>query len=314
MASELHSRKDPAATAEHPWNGASYVLVSAAYNEESNIARTIESVLAQTRPPSEWIIVSDGSTDRTDEIVASYAAASGFMRLIRMERTEGHSFGAKVRALKRGIAELASDDYSFLGILDSDIAFEADYFESVLEEFGKDPSLGIAGGNIVQYVDGALERRIKSMNSVAGAVQLFRRECFEATGGFPEIEFGGEDSAIEIEARMLGWEVRTLPELEVIHYGYVGRGAGGRLKARVKYGKMFFMLGYHPLFQALRLLFRISEKPFLIGSIAEMVGFIEARLRFRRPALKAEIVRFLRREQMTRLFRITKKDTVRIHK
>ena len=149
--------------------------------------------------------------------------------------------------------------------------------------------------------------------SVAGAVQLFKRECFLSTDGFSPMEFGGEDAAIEIEARMNGWRVRTFPEIEVIHYGYVGMGSGSRLKARLKYGKMCYMLGYHPFFQIMRLLMRIIEKPVLIGSIAELSGFVRAKCEFKKPALKPNVVHFLRREQLGRLFSTAKRKSVGIN-
>jgi len=279
----------------------SYVLLTAARNEATSIAKTIDSVLRQTVRPAEWVIVSDASTDGTDDIVRAISLSAGFIRLVRVDRDGGRSFGAKAIALDRARAGLSSSNYGFLGVLDADISFAPRYFESLLAEFDRDPSLGVAGGVILQWTGGRLERRIKSLNSVAGAVQLFRRECFFSTDGFPEMEIGGEDAAIEIQARMQGWRVRTFPQIEVIHYGRVGEGSGGRLGARYEFGQRCFLLGYHPLFQAMRLLSRAIERPYIVGSVAEMVGFVAARLRFKRPSLKPEIVRFLRREQIGRL-------------
>jgi len=282
-------------------NGQTVVLVTAAYNEERNIQQTIDSVLAQTVLPAEWIIVSDGSQDGTDDIIRGNIERAPFLRFFRMEREGAHSFGAKVRALHYALGHLAVTDYDYLGILDADIRFEAGYFEYLLQAFAADPRLGIAGGNIVQITDGVLERRMKSLNSVAGAVQLFRAECYRSTDGFIPMEAGGEDAAIEIEARMRGWVVRTFPELEVMHYGYVGRGAGSRMRARFKYGRMCFALGYHPLFQLVRLVFRISEKPYVLGSMAELAGYLEAGRNMRKPSLKPEAVSYLRNEQLGRL-------------
>lgn len=282
--------------------GHSYVLVSAAYNEERNIARMIESVLAQTIQPKAWVLVSDGSTDRTDDIIKSQTGMTPFIRFLRIEKSCAHSFGAKVRAINAGLALLKNVQYEYIGILDADISFQKDYFERLLGEFGRDPKLGICGGNIIQTVDGTIERRIKSLNSVAGAVQLFRRECFESTDGFMPIEYGGEDAAIEICARMRGWKVRTFPEIEVIHYGYVGQGSGGRIPARIKYGKMCYALGYSLLFEFFRLLLHIAERPFLVGSVAELYGFAKARRELKAPIVPPEAVKYLRREQLSRLF------------
>ena len=188
-----------------------YVLISSAYNEARNILKTIESVIQQSSIPSEWILLSDGSNDGTDDIIKRYSESIDFIRFARMERAATHSFGSKVRAINHGLASLSVSDFDYLGILDTDISFKRDYFSSLLDEFDRDERLGVAGGNIVQDIDGRLVRRIRSMNSVAGAVQFFRRACFEATTGFQPMEFGGEDAAVEIMARMKGWTVKTIP-------------------------------------------------------------------------------------------------------
>jgi cellulose synthase/poly-beta-1,6-N-acetylglucosamine synthase-like glycosyltransferase len=196
-----------------------YVLVTAAYNEERHIADTLRSVSNQSLKPYQWVIVSDGSTDKTDQIVREWAGRHPFIKLVRVEKSEGHDFATKVRALHRGFERLADIDYDFIGVLDADLSFEPNYFECVLEHFANEPRLGIAGGDIEQLVDGTVVPRVKDLNSVAGAVQLVRRECFEQTGGLPALRYGGEDAAMEITARMHGWETRTFPELKVAHFG-----------------------------------------------------------------------------------------------
>jgi len=278
-----------------------YLLVTAAYNEADHIERTIESVIAQTIRPACWVVVSDGSTDGTDDVIKRYARENSFICFLRVEKSDEHCFAAKVRALHHGFAELAGKEYEFIGILDADISFEANYFETLLSRFADNPKIGICGGNIVQDVDGTLEPRVKDMNTVAGAVQFFRKACFEQTEGFPPLKFGGEDAAIETRARMKDWEVRTFPDLQVIHYGIVGEQAGSRLRARFKWGRMNYSLGYHPLYQIARCAYRSIERPYLLGSLAEVMGFCFQGLSEREPEVDAELVRFLRREQLAKL-------------
>jgi len=281
--------------------GRGYVLVTAAYNEERHITETLRSVTSQTLLPRRWIIVSDGSTDRTDEIVRSWANHYPFIEFVRVEKTEKHNFAAKVHALRRGFARLESDYYDFVGVLDADVSFEPDYFARLLEHFAREPRLGVAGGGIEQLVHGKIVPRRKDPNTVAGAVQFLRRECFEQTGGLPALEYGGEDAAMEIAARMRGWQTRTFPELKVVHFGLVGAGAGGPLKARFKWGRMNFHLGYHPLFQLARSVYRVGERPVLLGSLAELLGFTVGKAQDRHPSVDGEFVRYLRREQLTKL-------------
>lgn len=278
-----------------------YVLVTAAYNEERHIADTLGSVTEQKLKPERWIIVSDGSTDHTDQIVRDWAARHPFIDLVRAEKREGHDFATKVRALRLGFDRLAELEYDFVGVLDADVSFGPDYFERVLAHFMHEPRLGIAGGLIEQHVDGAVIPRIKDLGSVAGAVQFMRRECFEQTGGLPALKHGGEDAALEIAARMHGWETRTLPELKVVHFGLVGAGAGGVMKARVKGGRRNFGLGYHPMFQLARALYRVRERPYLLGSLAELFGFFLGKVQDRNPSIDPALVSYLRREQVHKL-------------
>lgn len=281
-----------------------YVLVTAAYNEERHIGDTLQSVTSQRALPVKWVVVSDGSTDRTDDIVREWAERHRFIELLRVDKSEKHSFSAKVQALGRGFELVAQLDYDFIGVLDADVSFEPDYFERLLEHFSADPRLGIAGGNIVQLVDGVVVPRIKDFGSVAGAVQFSRRECFEQTGGLPMLQYGGEDAAMEITARMHGWKTRTFPELEVAHFGLVGAGAGNPLKARFKWGRMNCALGYHPAYQLARSVYRGRERPYVLGSLAELAGFAVHKVRNPTPAIAPNAVRFLRREQLEKLRRL----------
>src|SRR5947207_9908009 len=123
-----------------------YVLITPARNEEAHIEATIKSVVAQPSRPVKWVIVSDGSTDRTDEIVKRYAAAHDWIELVRMpERTERH-FAGKVHAFNAGLERVGESKSDLIGNLDGDVSFEADYFEYLLGRFARNPRLGVADG------------------------------------------------------------------------------------------------------------------------------------------------------------------------
>jgi len=281
-----------------------YVLITPAYNAEADIEKTITSVVNQTLLPQAWVIVNDGSTDKTGETIASYAERYSFIRHVEVVKdiTDiGHCFGSKVRAINRGIDILSKESYQFIGILDADVSFIADYFEILISKFREAPRLGVAGGNIVQYFNGKYEKRIKEPDSVAGAVQFFSRECYESTVGFLELEYGGEDAIIETHARMNGYEVKTFFDLEVIHYGIVGQASGSRIKARFEWGQMNYLVGYHALFEFMRCLYRTAERPYMIGSIVEFSGYVFAKLRHQSPRAPYEVVGFLRKEQILKI-------------
>ena len=278
-----------------------YVLITPARNEEAYLEKTIEAVLAQTIRPKKWIIVSDGSVDRTDEIAASYARNHNFILVLRVGAGQQKDFGSKVRAFQAGYDQLPNENFGFVGNLDADVSFAPDYYQQVLERLRANPRLGIAGGIIQERIgDQFISQRI-SLNSVAGAVQLFRRECFEAIGGYIPMKFGGIDAAAEIMARMHGWMVQTFPEIPVRHHRRVSTGQATVFRARFRQGMTNYLLGYHPLFQLLSCLYRTVDRPYLVGSALLLLGYGWSWIRRERRPIPREVVEFLRAEQRARM-------------
>jgi poly-beta-1,6-N-acetyl-D-glucosamine synthase len=278
-----------------------YVLITPARNEEAYIEETAQSVIAQTQLPEEWVVISDGSTDRTDAIVEKYQINHPFISLIRAKRDGGTDFRSKAKAFQIGYRQLRSQDYDLIGNLDADVTFSPEYFETMVSQFQKDPVLGIGGGLICELVDGKYYPQNISTNSVAGAVQLFRRECFDAIGGYIPIQSGGIDAAAEILARMNGWKVRTFSNVHVLHHRRVMTGGRRVLQTRFKQGFTQYLLGYHPLFQLARVFFRIPDKPFLIGSLFSISGYAWGFLKRAQRPLPMEAIKFLHSEQLNRL-------------
>jgi glycosyltransferase involved in cell wall biosynthesis len=282
-----------------------YVLVTPARDEEAYIGRTIESVVAQSVLPLKWVVISDGSTDRTDEIVKEYAARHAFIELLRREPDPTRSFGSKVFAIRAGMELMEGLDYDYIGNLDADLSFEPDYFSIVLERMHKAPELGMAGGLIHDYLGSEwVPLYMDPEWSVSGAVQMFRRETYEKIGGYRPLVRGGVDAAAEIMTRMHGWKVRTFPDLEVRHYRRGGAAKGNILYARFRQGIHEYSLGYHPLFEWARCVVRIRQKPYLFGSIFRIAGYMSALLRREERAMPADAVEFLGREQLQRMRRV----------
>lgn len=281
----------------------SYVLITPARNEEALIGKTIRSVISQTVLPRRWIIVSDGSTDRTEEIVSRYTTVHGWMELLKMPDHEGHSFAAKARCFNAAYERLESTPYDIIGNLDADISFEPDYFEFLLDRFAENPRLGVAG---TPFVEGGThyDFRYASLEHVSGACQLFRRECFEEIGGYIPVREGGIDWIAVTTARMRGWTTRTFLERTCYHHRKIGTGDSRQLAAIFKYGRKNYMLGGHPLWQALRALFQMKRKPYVIGGMLLISGYVWGFLTRTKRPLSQELLSFYRREQMARLKQI----------
>jgi glycosyltransferase involved in cell wall biosynthesis len=282
----------------------SYVLITPAHNEERFLAQTIESVVRQTLRPAEWIIVNDASTDATADMVRPYCRAYPFIKLVTVERRGGRITGKKARAFTRGFEEVRSAQFDFVGNLDADISVEPDYFRQIVDRLESDPQLGIAGGMVHSKVNGKFVSQNVALDSVAGAIQMFRRKCFEEIGGYISMPYGGLDSAAEICARMKGWRVSTFPELHVLEHRRTGSAAAGPVKAKINEGRRMYSLGYHPFFFLFRCIYRLFERPPVIGAAASVFGYFSSKI-YRRPfALPPDVVQHLRAEQTQKLRRL----------
>jgi glycosyltransferase involved in cell wall biosynthesis len=282
----------------------SYCLLTACRNEAGFIGETIRSLIGQSLRPRIWIILDDGSTDGTAEVVQQLSQGHDWIRLHQLEPRRERSFGAQYRAIMRGYEMVRDLPLDFLGVLDADISFEsADYFKTLIGEFGRNPHLGIAGGVIYERENGVFkERRGNVVWSVAGAVQMFRREVFEAIGGYIPLEYGGSDSLAVLMAGMKGWEVRSLPELRVLHYR-PSSTADGLLRGAFRRGLMDAAFGYHPVFMLFKYARRLNFRPRVAGSLFSLAGYFSYRLRGGRPVIPAEASNYLRQRQMARVSR-----------
>src|ERR1022692_3245971 len=176
------------------------VLVTPARNEAEFIEGTVKSVIAQTVRPVRWVIVSDGSTDGMDDIVSRYVAGYPWIELVRMPERKERNFAGKVHAFNAGRERCKDLEYDVIGNLDADVTFDQDYFDFLLKKFAENPKLGVAG---TPFREGSYQYdfRFTSVEHVSGQIQLFRRECFEAIGGYTPIKTGGIDLVAVMTAR-----------------------------------------------------------------------------------------------------------------
>jgi len=286
---------------EQTVNTVKYVLITAAKNEESFIENTIQSVLNQTIKPERWVIVSDGSTDQTNNIVEQYSSKNKFIEFIALPPTKERNFGSKVNALNRALKKLEGMEFDFIGNLDADLTLDNRYYENVINRFHANPKLGVAGGIVLDCFDNKITPQNISLNTVAGGIQVFRKQCFEKIGYYLPFKYGGEDAYMETSARMMGWEVQTLTDLKVLHHRPTGTGMGSLSKANLRNGKMFYTLGYSPIFFLVRCLYRILDKPILIGSTLNIIGYLWAFFTNEKSPASDAFINFVRSEQRERL-------------
>jgi len=285
---------------------ARYALITPAHNEEEYIEKTIESVISQTVLPNKWVIVSDGSTDHTDEIVAEYTTKHDFIELVRIDRDSIRSFGSAIRAINTGYEQLKGVEYDFVGNLDADVVLEPDYYQAILAKFQANTKLGLAGGLVCDCHWNKAYPILTAVDSVRGAIQMFRRECYEQIGGYTCIGMGGYDTVAEIKARTYDWEVRTFPDAKALHLRPTGTAQSSILQARFRQGKIEYRVRYHPLFEIAKCLSRIREKPYLLGSVFRLSGYCWSFLHREHPVLPRDAVSYLRCEQLEKLKAVLK--------
>lgn len=250
-----------------------------------------------------WVIVSDGSTDRTDEIVRGYERRYDWIRLLRMPEQRDRSFAAKVQCFNAGFATVQDLSFAIIGNLDADISFDADYFGFLMTRFVANERLGVAGTPFVES-GRHYDYRFTNIEHVSGACQLFRRECFAQIGGYTPVAGGGIDWIAVTAARMKGWQTRTFTEKVCFHHRPIGTGSGGVLQSSFRQGLKDYCLGGHPLWQVFRSAYQVTRPPFLIGGVLLLTGYAWASLCRNKRTVSPALMQFSRAEQMARLRRL----------
>lgn len=256
------------------------VLVSPVRDEEKLIRFTLDSVVFQTVRPVEWIVVDDGSTDRTAQIVSEYAQKYPFIRLVsRQDRGFRKLGGGVVAAFKFGQSQILTKDYEYVAKLDGDLSFGSQYIEKMLQKFDEDPRLAAVSGKIFREENGKLIEEFIVDEQVTGNFKLYRRNALADIGGF--VEEIAWDSIDTHTSRMKGWNTLSFrdPNAWMLHHRLMGSSDRNVLKGRLRWGRGLWFMGYHPLYTLASGVFRMREKPRIIGGLLIIAGYVAAALR-----------------------------------
>lgn len=278
-----------------------YIVITPARNEEENIGHTIQSMAAQTILPAAWVIVNDGSTDRTAALIdAASKAHPWIIPVHRADRGFRQQGGGVVQAFNDGFARVASEPWDFLIKFDADLSFEPDYFARCFQKFTDDPTLGIGGGMISHPVNGVLvsESPGDPAFHVRGATKIYRRACWDVLGGL--LQAPGWDTIDELKANMLGWRTRSFPDIPIQHHRYTGT-VDGTWKNAVKFGLANYITGYHPLFMFLKCARRATKRPIVIGALGLWWGFCKGYINRVAQVQDRALIRYVRQQQLNKL-------------
>ncbi len=283
-----------------------YVLITPARNEEAFLERTIESMIAQTVLPAKWVIVDDGSTDKTPEIVSRYLPHHPWIEMVQMPQRRDRSFAGKVQAFNAGFEKVKDIRYDIVGNLDGDISFEKDHLAFLLRKFSENPRLGVAGTVFREEGYDSEKDSFEGHKHVSGQCQLFRRQCWEEIGGYIPHRAGGIDWMAVTTARMMGWTTESFRERSFLHYRHLGTAERSIVSSLFSYGEKDYYLGGHPIWEMFRVAYRTTKQPYLIGGLALGCGYCWAFLRRTPRPVSNDLMAFHRQEQMAKLKSVLK--------
>jgi len=277
-----------------------YIILSPVRNEEQYVEKTILSVLAQTIIPAEWIIIDDGSTDSTSRILEKYNRKLFIKVIKRSDRGYTNIGKGVMEAFNDGIKNIQTSDWDYIVKLDCDLELEREYFEKLLLRFETESLAGILGGTTyIKDKSGMKEEKVPESHPMAAA-RMYRRKCFEDIGGL-QITLGW-DMLDLLQAQIAGWKTIRLPELKIKHFRQMS-SRDGLWAGKVRTGKIFYKVGYHPIFLIARSFYRMTQSPYLIETFGVIYGYFKAMLQGENIIVSLRERKFLRRQQIGRLVR-----------
>ena len=282
----------------------SYILISPCRDEADYMRRTLDSVVAQSVTPAKWIIVDDGSTDATPEILSEYAAQHDWIQVVTKPNRGARAVGPGViEAFYFGVEQVGLSDYDFSCKLDLDLDLPPRYFEILMERMNANPRIGTCSGKpyVRRGAELVSERRGDEMS--VGMTKFYRRACFEDIGGYVrEVMWDAIDCH---KARQKGWIAVSWddPELRFEHLRPMGSSQTSIYHGRRRHGFGQYFMGSDPLFFAATCVFRMAEPPYVLGGLAMAQGYIASWLRGDRQLDDPELRKFIRAYQRRALFK-----------
>lgn len=274
-----------------------YIIITPAHNEENYIHFILDSVVKQTLLPEQWIIVNDGSVDRTSKIVDKYQKKFEWIKLINNTNKEKRALGSKViKAFYAGFNTIKNKSYDFIVKLDADLTLPQNYFEEVAKGFRNDPKVGLCGGYCSVERNGEFVREKSAKYHSRGSIKAYRKKCFDQIGGLKPIL--GWDGIDEMTAMMLGWRIRVLP-LEVIHHRKTNTSVNFT-KLRFECGEASYKNGDTIIIAFSRMIYRLFQGK-IVNSLAGFSGYLYAMIFREKKNIDKNLEKFIRNFQYNRI-------------
>ncbi|MBK8805455.1 MAG: glycosyltransferase family 2 protein [Bacteroidales bacterium] len=270
-----------------------YIVISPVRNEEDYIKLTLDSMICQTVLPQQWILVNDGSTDKTEEIIHEYTQNYSWIKLLTLTDRGFYFPGTGVvNVFNKGYELIEVRDWEFVVKLDVDLEFAPDYFELLLQRLVANVKIGIASGNCLLPINGNWIPEGVQDDHPVGPSKVYRRACWDQIGGLKPVP--GWDLADLLSAQMNSWETACFKDLHIKHYRITGSRRKGVWAPKHLQGRFEYRHGYAFWYTFFKALKDIPQKPFLIGSIAKVFGYLNALFKNEAYLFEPEMRKFLR--------------------
>jgi len=275
-----------------------HAIVTPSRNEGKFLPSIIESLSNQTIMPVIWVIINHNSSDDTIEILRNAKSKYEWIEYINVNDNSTRKRGSQIASLvKTGINSI-DVKWDYVSKIDADMVLPENYFEKIFQRFTNNPKLGIASGTC--YIEEGGRKIIENVSSdhTRGGLKTYRLSCYEQIGGIREID--GWDGIDNVTAQMKNWETMPFKEIEALHQRRTG-SFSGLISGCFESGKFAHTMNYLPLFMLARSIHRMKSKPFIIGGLSMMTGFLWSKLSRKTKLNDKEIVSFLRKRQKNRL-------------
>lgn len=256
------------------------VIISPVRDESKYLRRTLDSIVAQTCRPVEWILVDDGSSDSTPDIIQEYASQYPFIHLVsRGNRGFRKLGGGVIAAFNHGKEHITHTDYRYIAKLDGDMSFGPLYLQKMLEKLESDPRMAAVSGKVYREQNGRFIKERHIAEQVAGQFKLYKREAFEDIGGF--VQHLAWDGIDVHQARLKGWKTLSFhdPDAWLWHHRIMGSSDRNLYVGRLRWGRGNWYMGYHPLYAIATGINRMRETPYVIGGLLMIIGYFYAAAR-----------------------------------
>jgi poly-beta-1,6-N-acetyl-D-glucosamine synthase len=281
-----------------------HIIVMPAHNEAALIGRTLQSIVEQSEPPDRLLVVDDGSTDATAEIVRGFMREHSWIDLIPGQKSGGGRRYRVVEVFNQGYERVRGERADYISKIDADLIFPRDYFERLFKVMDADRRIGAAGGVLEEVAANGRHHRLRMPdNHVPGPIKTIRKQVFEEMRGF--VPMLGWDIIDLVKIRALGYQTVCIPELVVIHQRQTA-AATGILKGNVRMGHGAYVIGTHPLFALGRAAYRMFEPPYVLAGLALGYGYFRSWFKRAEQMPDPALIRALQAEQLYRLVHFNK--------